>query len=368
MKRSGIADLPLHSGSVPRWLIKRMAKLADSIVYIIIEEYGPKEFLKRISDPFWFQAFGCVLGFDWHSSGLTTVVTGVLRSGISAEKHGIAIVGGKGSLSIKTPEMIEEIGEKLNFSTKLIESLKYSSKLAAKVDNAVLQDGYSLYHHVMIISEKGDWAIVQQGMNVEDRTARRYHWLSEGLRSFVVEPHSGIVGNKVRDVVLNMTHKKSEEARRVSVDLVKEGPKKVMKDFKEIVKGPLDRWISSRRVRGVDYLMMPRRINWNAIKKAYDVQPKDYEELISIRGIGPTVVRALALIAKLIYGAPVSWKDPIKYTFAHGGKDGVPYPIDVATYDTTIKTLEEWIKKADISMHEKYHALKRLNKLKIWNF
>ncbi|MEM3832462.1 MAG: DUF763 domain-containing protein [Thermoprotei archaeon] len=360
MRRTGITILPLHEGAVPRKLILHMTKLSNAIISLIIRDYSPDEVLRRISDPFWFQAFGCVLGFDWHSSGLTTVVTGVLRNTIKPE-HGILVLGGKGALSRKVPEELKLVTALFGMSENKLNELKYASRMTAKVDSTAIQDGYQLYHHAFFVSEKGIWTVVQQGMDVSTKTARRYHWISEKINSFVNEPHTGIVGDMKKEFVLNMTAKQSEEARSISVDLVKEGPKRVMNDLKNITKGPLDKWLDLQQNIRIDMFYLPKKINWDAIRRAYETQPKNYEELLSIQGIGPAAVRALALISELIYGKPASWKDPIKYTFAHGGKDGVPYPVDFITYKRTINTLEEAIKEAELGREEKISALKRLS-------
>lgn len=362
MKKSGIAILPLHEGTVPPKLIAYMTRLSSEIVELIVSEYGTSEFLRRISDPFWFQALGCVLGFDWHSSGLTTVVTGVLRSAIKPEV-GLAAFGGKGALSRRVPDELGSLEKIFSMSEGKIGELRYASRMTAKVDNAAIQDGYQLYHHVIFVAKDGSWAVVQQGMDVATKTARRYHWISEGLRSFVEEPHCGIVGDLRKDVALDMTAKRSSEARRTSVDLVKEGPRRLIRDLREISRGPLDRWVGGNvsKKAYVDVLYLPRRINWNAIRRAYELQPRNYEELLSIQGVGPAAIRALALVSEIVYGHPVSWRDPIKYTFAHGGKDGVPYPVDYDTYLKTIKILADAIREAKLGREEKLAALRRLS-------
>ena len=229
MKRTGTVNLPLHSGKAPRWLFERMVKLAKEITEIIVYEYSQKEFLRRISDPYWFQAFSCVLGYDWHSSGTTTVTCGALKMAIDPEEYGLVVTGGKGATSRKAPSEIERFGEVFSLSSKKIENLKYSSMMSAKVDNSCIQDSYQLYHHSFIFTEKGDWAVVQQGMS--DRYARRYHWISDTVKSFVEEPHTGICCDERKDGVLDMTANESEETRRVSVDLIRDNPKHLEKFF-----------------------------------------------------------------------------------------------------------------------------------------
>ena len=362
----GVAELPLHRGAVPRWLFYRMVSLAGGIVAVIVDEYGRDELLRRLSSPFWFQAFGCVLGFDWHSSGLTTVVSAALREALKPEELGVAVCGGKGKASRKTPEEILSFGELFGLSESRIDSLQYASRMSAKVDNTAIQAGYPLYHHVFIFTEDGNWVVVQQGMNVDDGTARRYHWLSERVESFVVEPHSAIVGDTVRRVALDMTARKSEGCRKVSVDLAKEGPKRLARLLSSIRppgQKSLAEWVDVKDSYEVQLLRMPRRINWEALKRAYETQPRNYEELLGIRGIGPATVRGLALISELIYGEPPSWKDPVKYSFAFGGKEGVPRPIDRKALDEAIKFLKEAIQQAKINEKERLHALKRLKSL-----
>ena len=362
----GVAELPLHRGAVPRWLFHRMVSLAEGIVAVIVDEYGRDELLRRLSSPFWFQAFGCVLGFDWHSSGLTTVVSAALREALKPEELGVAVCGGKGKASRKTPEEILSFGELFGLSESRIDSLQYASRMSAKVDNTAIQAGYPLYHHVFVFTEDGNWVVVQQGMNVDDGTARRYHWLSERVESFVVEPHSAIVGDAVRRVALDMTARKSEGCRKVSVDLAKEGPKRLARLLSS-VRPPgqksLAEWVDVKDSYEVQLLRMPRRINWEALRRAYETQPRNYEELLGIRGIGPATVRGLALISELIYGEPPSWKDPVKYSFAFGGKDGVPRPIDRKALDEAIKFLKEAIQQAKINEKERLQALKRLKSL-----
>jgi len=318
MKRTGFAELPLHYGKAPPWLVERMIKLARGIIAVIIDEYGRDVFLRRVSDPYWFQALGCVLGYDWHSSGVTTVVTGVLKSATGPEDLGLAVCGGKGKASMQTPEEIMEVCKLSGLSTDKISHLQYASRMSAKVDNTAIQAGYPLYHHAFFITEDGKWAVIQQGMSVKDKTARRYHWLSEHVEKFVVEPHNAIVGDVKREITLDMTARESEGCRRTSVDIVKEEPKKVAKMLKSIrpaYQMSLQQWIPKTSERAEkeyvsDFLSMPLTLNWKALSKAYEFQPRDYEDLLIIRGVGPSTVRGLALISELIYGEKPSWKDP----------------------------------------------------------
>jgi hypothetical protein len=354
--RVGIAELPLHYGKCPKWLFERMVKLSSQISKLIIQEFGKEEFLKRISNPFFFQALSCCVGMDFHSSGTTTTLTGALKEGLNKENVGVKVLGGKGSTSRKTPEEIEKVGEEFGLSTRKIEELKYASKMVAKVDNSLIQAGYQIYHHSFFVTEDGKWAVVQQGMNVENKLARRYHWLSFSFNSFVVEPHSAIVGFKEENV-LNMVARESEEARKASVDIVKEDVRK----FKKYFSSPYSLY---------KFLKMPieHTFDIRVYKKLLDLHeydPKNYEELVAFEGVGPKTVRALALIAKLVYGKEASWIDPVKYTFAHGGKDRIPYPVDRKTYDESTRTLKEILEKAEIERKEKLDALKRLAELEL---
>lgn len=369
MHRTGIANLSLHGGKAPTWLIVRMRKLAKEIANIIIDEQGTDKFLKRISDPYWFQAFGCVLAYDWHSSGVTTVLTAVLKQILSPEKHGIAICGGKGKTSGKTPSEIADIGEKFDFSEDQIQTLIYTSKITAKVDNTAIQDGYQLYHHAFLVTKKRKWAVIQQGMSSKDRTARRYHWLSDATTSLIVEPHNAIIGDAKRERALNMTAKISEGARIASVDIAKEPPVKVMRLFEDIRplhQKSLQEWLpkteSNPWQQSFEALDMPKNISWETIKHVYEFQPKNYEELLSIKGVGPATVRGLALVAELVYGEKPSWSDPVKYSFAFGGKDGVPFPVNRRAMEESIQVLQQAVQAAKIGDKEKTRSLQRLRR------
>ena len=371
--------LPLHGGHAPSYLIDRMVKLSGAIAKVIVNEYGEHEFLKRLSDPLWFQAFGCVLGFDWHSSGVTTVVTGVLKQSLTVEKHGISIAGGKGKKSTQTKNEIPILAEKYyNLSSNKIDTLIYASRMAAKVDNAAVQDDYTLYHHVILFDKNGDWSVVQQGLNAKDMTARRYHWISDFTKSFTSEPHSGIISNYKNLRTLNMTSINSKENQEVSLELatgktenLKSSVKKLIlkKDHSRRMNNTLDDWIPRSNLsytsdifleHAEEHYEMPRKLDWNLFRKIYDIQPRNYEQLISIPGFGPAAVRALSLIGEIIYGTKASWQDPVKYNFAHGGKDGVPYPVARNTFDKSIHYLSQAIEGAEIQRQERIHALKKL--------
>jgi uncharacterized protein len=369
MYRTGVANLPLHGGKAPAWLTVRMRKLAKEVANVIIDEQGAGTFLTRISDPYWFQAFGCVLAYDWHSSGVTTVLTAVLKQALSPEEHGIAVCGGKGKTSRKTPTEIADVGEKFGFSENQIQALTYTSKMTAKVDNTAIQAGYQLYHHAFLVTEDKKWAVIQQGMSSEDRTARRYHWLSDTTTSLIVEPHNAIVGDVKREKALDMTAKTSEGTRKTSVDIAKERPAKVTRLFeaaRPLHQKSLQEWLPKTKAnlwhQSIEALNMPRKINWETMKRAYEFQPKNYEELLSLRGVGPATVRGLALVAELIYGEKPSWADPVKFSFAYGGKDGVPFPVDRRAMDKSIHVLRQAVQAAKIGDKERTWSLQRLRR------
>lgn len=359
MRQTGTANLPLHTGHCPPWLFKKMKKLAKTISDMIIYEYGQKEYLKRLSDPYFFQSLGCVLGFDWHSSGLTTTVCGALKESIIPEEHGIFVAGGKGRASHKSPEEITKPG--FSLTDNKIESLKYASKLSAKVDNSLVQDNYNLYHHVFIFSEKGEWTTIQQGMNPENRYARRYHWLS-GTPGFIEEPHTGISCDRKEKSVLDLTSKKSRDTRKTILDLINDNPEHIKKLFLPKNQSSLSDF-SQKKLDMPASHHIPKLNNSSisTLKKAYELQPKDYEELVRLKGMGPKTMRALALVSDLVYGSESSWKDPAKYSFAHGGKDGIPYPVNKSTYKKSMETLKDAVQQAKIKRKDKLEALKKLN-------
>jgi len=353
MRRTGVAYLPLHGGKAPTWLFERMVKLAREVLYILCLEYNQKEILYRLSDPFWFQAFGCLLGFDWHSSGVTTTVCGAIKEALKdiGREIGLFAVGGKGKTALKTPQELIIVGEWTGLEvTPLIKT----SRLSAKVDNIALQDGYQLYHHCLFFTTEGAWAVVQQGMNVASRYARRYHWLGEKVKSFVCEPHSAICSMKKEQNVLNLVARESEATRQGSVELLKEHPEKLLKEWEKIntLHLPSHHQIF---IKDIDL----KRLKQNLIV-AKEASPKDFESLLGIRGIGAKTLRALSLIAEVIYGAKPSFKDPARYAFAHGGKDGHPYPVSKKLYDQSIEILKKAVNAAKIGYTEKLKALKRL--------
>ena len=359
MPRSGLAELPLHGGKAPPWLFRRMQGLSKAIVEVILDQYGVDQLFARLADPYWFQAFGCVLGYDWHSSGVTTVVTGVLKSVLSPQEHGVAVAGGKGRASTKAPGEIKLLAEEFGLSEEKSRSLIYSSRMSAKVDNTAIQAGYPLYHHAFFLRKDGEWLVIQQGMNTADRVARRYHWHSNHLKSYVVEPHDAIVGDKFHERVLDMTARDSDAARRTSVDLINDGPERLRRMISQAPtnQATLTSWIGD----GYEDLRMPWRIDWKALKKAYETQPRNYEELLAVKGVGPAAVRGLALVSETVYGEKPSWRDPVRYSFAYGGKDGVPFPVNRRAMDQSIQFLHQALEDAKVGDRNRLHAFKRLS-------
>lgn len=353
--RTGTARLPLHRGRAPAWLFGRMTKMAAAVASVIVEEHGTAEFLARLSDPFWFQAFGCVLGFDWHSSGLTTTVCGALKEGLRgiAREYGLFVCGGKGAASRKTPREIEAVGD-AGLVAADPAKLVYCSRMSAKVDSAALQDGYQIYHHCFIFTRDGKWAVIQQGMNTETRWARRYHWLGEDVDDFVCEPHSAVCCDH-RTEVLNMVARSSGGCRDASASLAREEPDRVVREFGRAreMRLPARHPVSLADIRPSNL----RRI----LEKTYERQPESFEVLLGTEGVGPKTIRALSLISELVYRAPASIEDPARFSFAHGGKDGHPYPVNRRGYDNSIQILEDALNAARIGLTEKLKAFKRLS-------
>lgn len=350
--KTGIANLPLHYGSCPSWLFEKMAKLGRLITEAIIFEHGIEEFLRKISNSFFFQSLGCTLGFDFHSSGLTTTLCGALKEGLRPLQKdlGLFICGGKGRTSRKTPREIEAIGQKMALNAN---PLIYASRLSAKVDNNALQDSYQLYHHSFFFTKSGKWAVVQQGMNTKTSWARRYHWLSDDVEDFVCEPESAIACDH-KGKVLNLVAKESAKARKTTAELSHQKPEKLVKEIKRMQNLNLsprhEVLVSDLRPGSLEKIFL----------KTYECQPEDFETLLGMKGVGPKTIRALSLLAELIYGAPASTRDPAKFSFAHGGKDGTPYPVNRKTYDESIEFLRRAINKAKLGHYEKLHALRRL--------
>lgn len=363
MKRAGVADLKLHPGKAPHWLVKRMMPMASALCEFITEEFGTLELLRRLSDPVYFQALANVLGYDWDSSGSTTVTCGVLKSVLNFEQHGVIGAGGKGIASMKTPQQLRALEDYGLDGAGLGEI----SKRVAKVDNAAIQDGYSLYQHVFFVDADENWTVVQQGMDRKTADARRYHWTSENVNSFIEEPHTGMISGYIKRTTLDLTSKDSDECRKTSLDVVKEKPVKIrrmLEDIKSYGATTLIPWLE-----GEDqpkelpcYKVVPRRMNWNAVRKAYETQPSDFEDLLFIDGIGPAALRGLSLISEMIYGSAPSWSDPVRMTFAFGGKDGVPFPVPRKDYDDAILFMEKALEEAKLGRKDKVVGLRRLRK------
>ncbi len=402
MISKGIATFTLDYGKCPPWLFERMVRLGREMTYIIIDEYGPDEFVRRISDPVWFQSLGTVLAFDWNASGLTTILTAALKEAIRGREQdlGLFIAGGKGKTSKKTPDQIAEYSERVNIDNAVSKNLVYNSKMAAKVDNALLQDGYQIYHHAFFFTKRGVWSVVQQGMNTDTVSARRYHWYSDNIKDIVVEPHSGIA-SQAFGAALNLSAQKRDKTRDVSVDLVNAGYNSVMKEITILRKhsSRLSSMIalSTRdgKTPGVKNALTPgveeeRKEHQLTLLQLYDVdfdthpvvhedfskskylekvffnvteqKPDSYEKLLATKGVGPKTMRALSLVAEVIYGAKPSYEDPARYSFAHGGKDEIPYPVDTETYDQTIEFFKRVINKTRLSFFDKKRLLSKIEK------
>jgi hypothetical protein len=348
-QRTGIANLPLHYGKVPPWLFGRMCQIA----IVTVTEFGTGEMLRRLSDPFWFQAFGCVLGYDWHSSGVTTTVCGALKEGMRGLERelGLFVAGGKGRTSRKTPTEIENTGHLLKVNPS---SLVYASRMSAKVDNSALQDGYQLYHHSFVFTQDGSWAVIQQGMNEDNRYARRYHWLGEKVSDFVCEPETAIC-SQTRGEALNLVALESTKVRDVIARVAaEEKPNKIVSQLNRLktLNLPQRPYISLEDIH-------PDRLS-KIFLTAYEHKPENFESLLALEGVGAKTLRALSLISELVYETPVSLRDPASYSFAHGGKDGHPYPVDRKTYDSSIQFLARAVEKAKIGDREKLEAFRRL--------
>jgi len=355
--RTGIANLPLHYGKAPRWLFDRMVKLAREITIAIVADFGAEEVLRRLSHPYWFQAFGCVLGFDWHSSGVTTTLCGALKEAIKGLETdlGLFVAGGKGKTSRRTPSEIEGWGNSISLDPP---PLVYASRMSAKVDSSAVQDGYQLYHHTFLFTTSGSWAVVQQGMNGATRYARRYHWLGETVANFVNEPHSAIL-SEARGQALNLVAAESDPVRTIITDIAtKEKPHNILAELKRLktLDLPSHHYLSTRDLH-------PESLS-KILLSTYDRQTQDFEQLLGLRGVGPKTIRALSLISELVYGVAPSYQDPARYSFAHGGKDGIPYPVDRKTYDQSIELLRKAINKTKLGIKEKNEAMNRLRRVR----
>ena len=383
MKRR-LANLPLHGGKAPPWLFQRMTKLAGAVTMAIVDEFGPDEMLRRLSDPWWFQAFGCVLGFDWHSSGVTTVTCGALKE--AAKRHGadlgILVAGGKGGTSRKTPDEIAELSDA--YAVNDGERLIYNSRMSAKVDSSAVQDGFGIYHHNIFFTPQGAWCIVRQGMNEDKGWARRYHWLGETVNDFVCEPHNAIgdLDGKPQGAqqpgqrqltLLNMVAEEADRNRNASAELVREHPERVLEEIKAVTEGPTLFAPARHRVTTADF--NPKRLR-KILFDVHEQHPDSFQTLLGTAGVGPATIRSLSLLAEIIFDAPASHRDPTQgkpaantderkwadYSHAHGGKDGTPFPVDRETYDQNISVLADAVRKARLGENDKMQALQRLTR------
>ncbi len=366
-RRTGSADLPLHYGKVPHWLAARMSRLGAVIAEAIIHHYGRDELLRRLANPFWFQSFGAVMGMDWHSSGITTSVIGALKRGLAPlhRELGIHVCGGRGNHSRQTPHELIAIGDRVGFDGA---ALAEKSRLVAKVDSAAVQDGFELYLHGFIVTDDGQWAVVQQGMNGKRKQARRYHWLSQGLESFVAAPHTAIEG-PAQGRIINLTDRKAEQSRKNQLELLQLGPDRLCREL-----AALERHGSSelQAQPTLPHLSMPehhdvrakdvvaRRL-YAAFAAASDRAPQDFQDLLLTPGVGARTVRALAIVAEVVHGAPYRFSDPARFSFAHGGKDREPFPVPVRVFDETIRVLKRAVQKAKFGSEEELAALRRLD-------
>jgi hypothetical protein len=380
MIHRGIATFGLDYGKCPPWLFERMVKLGRQVLAVMNEEYGPDEFIKRIADPGWFQSLGTVLAFDWNASGLTTILTAALKEAIRGEERnfGFFICGGKGKTSLKTPDEIQNWGGALSLPKSQVNNLVYNSKMAAKVDSSLVQDGFQIYHHAFFFSKNGAWAVVQQGMNAANQSARRYHWYSKNITDLVVEPHSGISSQTLAKT-LNLTAKESKPTQELSTQLVGGNYHSLMNDV-QILRKHYSEFSQSLKLRQDQQTLTllnleNREFVWHPVVtedfskskylekvlyKVCETKPENYERLVSLEGVGPKTVRALSLVSEVIYGAKPSYQDPARYSFAHGGKDATPYPIDRPTYDSTISFFQKIIEKLKIPLSEKRKLENRL--------
>jgi hypothetical protein len=363
-RRTGSADLPLHGGRVPPWLAQRMASLGAIITQAVVLHYGRDEFLQRLSHPFWFQSFGAVMGMDWHSSGITTSVIGALKRGLAPLQGelGIHVCGGRGKHSRRTPDELMALGERTGFDGQ---ALTRASRLVAKVDSAAVQDGYELYLHGFFVTDDGKWTVVQQGMNGDKRQARRYHWHSENLRSFVDEPHSAIDG-PVQGEIINLTDHRAESSRAAQLDLLDAlGPDGIVREYAALTN-------EAAAQLELPHLIMPahhdvrsgdvfaRRLH-GTLAAAAERGPLDFPDLLLTPGVGARTVQSLAMVAEVVHGAPYRFRDPARFSLAHGGKDRHPYPVPIKVYDETIRVLKSAVQQAKLGREEEMQALKRLD-------
>jgi uncharacterized protein len=351
MKRSGVADLPLHGGRVPSWLADRMTKLGVAITEIIVRDYGTSAFLSRLSDPFWFQALGSVMGMDWHSSGITTSVMGALKRGLAArsDELGIYVCGGRGRHSRNTPFELRNLSDRKGFDG---DALIRTSRLTARIDNNAIADGFQIYLHNFILTSKGQWAIVQQGLNDRSGMARRYHWHSASVRNFVEEPHTGIVGEN-QGTIMNLVDVRAKPAQAALLELIHQNPDKTLASVPHLMLP------DHHDVRAADVDL--KRLG-AVLAVAYEKDLHDFTSLLLLENLGPRTLQSLALVAEVIHGVPVRFSDPARYSFAHGGKDGHPFPVPLKTYDETLDVLRQALDLAKIGDRDKLDGFARLDR------
>jgi len=350
MKRSGTADLPLHGGRVPAWLAERMTRLGTGIVESVLYHYGPSEFLSRLSDPYWFQALGAVMGMDWHSSGITTSVMGALKRGLNprAAELGLVICGGRGRHSRRTPDELRDVAERTGLDGS---ALVRASRLTARVDNNAIADGFQIYLHTFVVTASGEWAVVQQGMNERARLARRYHWHSATVRDFTCEPHTAIVGEPA-GLIQNLVDRSAGPAQAAMLEIVRESPAKVVAEARHLTM-PV-----RHDVRAADVDL--KRLG-AVLATAYSRELRDFASLLLVENLGPRTLQSLALVAEVVHGTPTRFADPARFSFAHGGKDGHPFPVPLKTYDETMGILRRSLEAAKLGNADKIDGLKRLD-------
>jgi hypothetical protein len=351
MKRSGTADLPLHGGRVPPWLAGRMARLGAAISESIVLQYGRTALLSRLSDPFWFQALGSVMGMDWHSSGITTSVLGALKRGLNPRAHelGIYVCGGRGRHSRETPNELRAIAARIALDG---EALVRTSRLTARVDNNAIADGFQIYLHGFVLEAGGAWTVVQRGMNAESGLARRYHWHSAAVRDFTSEPHTGIAGEHA-GVIRNLVDRRALPAREALLTIAKEHPETTLREARKLV-APRHHDV---RAENVDLKRLGA-----VLAAAYEREFSDFASLLLMEKLGPRTLQSLALIAEVVHGAPSRFSDPARFSFALGGKDGHPFPVPLKTYDASLAVLRDSLDRAKLGDTEKFDGLARLDR------
>jgi len=349
MRRSGHADHPLHGGRVPAWLADRMTRLGTAIAESVLLHYGPSELLSRLSDPFWFQAFGSVMGMDWHSSGITTSVIGALKRGLNPRAHefGIYVCGGRGKHSRRTPDELRAVAEKTGLDG---EALARTSRLTARVDNNAIADGFQIYLHSFVLTARGEWAVIQQGLNDDAGLARRYHWHSATVRDFTCEPHTAIAGQHQGEI-MNLVDAAAQPAQRALIEISHQSPEITVRDLRLAMPAHHD-----VRARDVDLKRLGA-----VLAVAYERDLRDFASLLLLEKLGPRTLQSLALIAEVVHGVPVRFSDPARFSFAHGGKDGHPFPVPLKTYDASISVLRMALDAAKAGDHDKLDGMRRLD-------